>query len=108
MIESIIKWVANMFDKLTTFNFTQLTFFDLLIFTLFSVGCFFLIKWVLKFLVIGSKSFWKGFRKRVKSSKEKCTEIQCPFCGRTLEKCMCPSNKNLSYRQRLKVHKNRK
>lgn len=108
MIESIIEWVKNMFDKLTTFNLHNLTFFDLLVFTVFSIACFFLIKWVLKFLVIGSKSVWKGLRKRVKTSKERCSEIQCPFCGRTLNKCICPSNKNLSYRERLKVYKNRK
>jgi hypothetical protein len=39
------------------------------------------------------------------SPKARAAKTVCLHCGRTLDKCVCPSNKNLSLSKRLKKHK---
>jgi hypothetical protein len=37
-----------------------------------------------------------------------CAHETCLHCGRTLDKCVCASNKGVSYRKRLKKHRSEK
>jgi hypothetical protein len=73
---------------------------------------FFALGWqVLKVLFNTSKDGAKSFSKISKkalysfSPKAKAAKTVCIHCGRTLDKCVCPSNKNLSYAKRLKKQK---
>ena len=47
----------------------------------------------------------KLLRKVFKTPKEKCASVQCPFCGKTLDKCVCTKNHDRSYRKRYHVYK---
>lgn len=51
------------------------------------------------------KLFWKGLRKIFRTPKEKCAAIQCPFCGKMLDRCSCQKNYARTYRQRLRSYK---
>jgi hypothetical protein len=73
---------------------------------------FFALGWqVLKVLFKTSKDGAKSVGKVAKkvvysfSSKAKASKTVCLHCGRTLDKCVCPSNKGLSLSKRLKKHK---
>lgn len=46
----------------------------------------------------------KGIR-AIFSAKHKCSKIQCPTCGRTLDKCQCEKNKKRGYLSRLYHYK---
>ena len=108
MIETfnaVIKWVGGLFKTFTETPIEELTCFKLLVIIVFCIISFYLLKYTLRFLVIGSKSCYKKIRNKIKSSKEKCAKIQCPYCGRTLDKCVCTSNQKLSYKERLKAYK---
>ena len=72
----------------------------------------FLLGWqVLKVLFetskTGAKTVTKGTKKFLGlfSVKSRASKTVCLHCGRTLDKCVCPSNKNLSLKKRLKKHK---
>ena len=59
-------------------------------------------------LVIGIFKFLKTFFKilgNVFSAKKRCAKVQCPHCGRTLDKCLCANNKRRSYISRLYHYK---
>ena len=47
----------------------------------------------------------KVFKKIFKTPKEKCASVQCPFCGKTLDNCVCTKNHDRSYRKRYHVYK---
>jgi len=75
------------------------------------LGLFFALGWqVLKVLFKTSKTGAKSFSKIGKkvlfsfSPKAKAAKTVCLHCGRTLDKCTCPSNKGLSMAKRLKKH----
>jgi hypothetical protein len=51
-------------------------------------------------IVTGTGNFLKLF-----STKTKASKTVCLHCGRTLDKCICQSNKTLSLSKRLKKHK---
>lgn len=72
----------------------------------------YLLLWqVLKVLFKTSKNGAKVVSKAAKkvlfsfSPKARAAKTVCIHCGRTLDKCVCPSNKNLSYSKRLKKQK---
>jgi hypothetical protein len=44
-------------------------------------------------------------KSKIKTAKAKCAAIQCPFCGKTLDRCVCAKNKNRSYGKRYRVYK---
>jgi predicted RNA-binding Zn-ribbon protein involved in translation (DUF1610 family) len=39
------------------------------------------------------------------SAKNRASKIVCPHCGRTLDKCVCPKNKGVSYSKRIKKYR---
>jgi rRNA maturation protein Nop10 len=47
----------------------------------------------------------KALGRLLTANKRKMAETVCPHCGRTLDKCVCPSNKGLSLRTRYKKYK---
>ena len=51
------------------------------------------------------KGIGKLFKKIFKTPKQKCAEIQCPFCGKMLDRCSCQKNNARTYRQRLRSYK---
>ncbi len=91
----------------TLFNtsLSEMTFFKLLIAVLISVSaCYILFKILFCF-----KSIGRGCKKIAYNtthySKIRCSKVQCPYCGRTLDKCNCVANQGLSYRKRIKRYK---
>ena len=58
-----------------------------------------------KGIVAIAKVIGKVFKKIFKTPKEKCASVQCPFCGKTLDKCACTKNQDRSYRKRYRVYK---
>lgn len=92
--------IGEFFHKLFENPITDLTPFELAIFAALCVLAFFLLKWLLKILWAGIKGLFKGIGGAL-SSKKKCQQIQCPHCGRTLDKCICEDNHDRGYTSRL-------
>ena len=86
-------------------SLSEMTFLKLLVAIAISLvaGCFalYVIK-VLKYIFKGTK---KVAYNACHFSKIRCSRVQCPYCGRTLDKCNCTANQGLSYRKRIKRYK---
>lgn len=100
----LFEVISDLFHKLFNSPIAELTFIELLVgaalFVLFG-----LIIWKLaKFLWSGVSHFIKFIRVSV-TAKEKCKNIQCTVCGRTLDKCVCQKNKDKSNLARLMAYK---
>ena len=74
-----------------------------LCFTLSIVAAVFIV-YILKKVWQLLKRLWRGvcrlFKRIFKSYRRKCSEIQCPFCGKTLDHCTCSKNQDRTYRER--------
>ena len=100
----LFEIISSLFHKLFNSPLAELTFVELLVgaalFTLFG-----LIIWKLvKFLCSGISHFVKFIRVSI-TAKEKCKNIQCTVCGRTLDKCACQKNKGKSDLAKLMAYK---
>jgi hypothetical protein len=60
---------------------------------------------VFKGAVAVGKGVRKGSKKVFKTPRQKCASVQCPFCGKTLDKCVCTKNQDRSYSKRYRVYK---
>lgn len=100
---------ANLIERiagLLTLPLASWTYVDILLLAAITVALFFLLKYVLKILGAFFKILWKGIRNL--SAKKRCSRVQCPHCGRMLDKCVCESNKNKSYAYRLRKYRKEK
>ena len=93
------------FYKIFCTSLSEMTFLNLLVAVILSlVMCYICLK-----LATCIKYITKGFRKFgynvAHFSKVRCSRVQCPYCGRTLDKCNCAANQGLSYRKRIKRYK---
>ena len=56
-------------------------------------------------------SFFRGCGRLIAtlfSAKKRCSKVQCPHCGRTLDKCVCSSNVKNGYIKRLALYSKEK
>ena len=51
------------------------------------------------------KLTWKLIKRIFKSYRKRCSQIQCPFCGKTLDHCTCAKNQDRTYKERYVAYK---
>ena len=85
----------------TIWNLAMGIFLGIMMAVIF-VGLVFLL---FKGIVAIVKVVGKGSKKILKTPKQKCASVQCPFCGKTLDKCVCTKNQDRSYSKRYRVYK---
>jgi len=107
-----IEWLKNFWEIILLGKLSEITPLQLALFVLVCLGAFFLVKaFLTKILWPGIKGIGRAFANGI-SAKRKCSRIQCPHCGRTLDKCTCVENKHRGYMSRLfhyhKEHKSKK
>ena len=83
----------------------EMTFLNLLV----AIAISAVIAYILFKVLFCFKSIIKGCKRvtynTIHFSKIRCSKVQCPYCGRTLDKCNCAANQGLSYRKRIKRYK---
>lgn len=97
----------NLWDFiLSLFNtpLAELTFWQILLALVLTGAAGVLAFFLVKVLWIVLKGIGRGLR-AIFSAKHKCRKIQCPTCGRTLDKCQCEKNKKRGYLSRLYHYK---
>lgn len=62
---------------------------------------------ILKYVFIGLKFIFRGIY-NLFSIKSRCKKIQCPHCGRSLDRCVCPENRGKSNFKRLSRYQREK
>lgn len=82
----------------------DMTAWQLLLATGLSIVLVYLGIKILKYAWIVLKAIFRTI-KNVFSAKRHCSKIQCKYCGRTLDKCICQRNKNRGYISRLYHYK---
>jgi len=106
-----INWTSwdsfwkSIVDLISNTNISELSVLNLVIIGLVLWILFLLVKFLWKhFFKPGLVAIKNGFYNLSHNAKRKCSKITCKKCGRTLDKCICESNKNLSYNQRLRKY----
>ena len=101
-----------MFDSLKAFfelRIQDIMFWQVcLCFTLSIVAAVFtvyIMKKIWSFTKSTGRASKRLFKRIFKSYRRKCSEIQCPFCGKTLEHCTCTKNQDRTYRERYNAYR---
>ncbi len=100
LLESLFSWLWDGRFELGTLSPLQ---FALLLGYIYVAFRF--IKHLLGIAGNGATVTVKTLGKILTYRKRKMASTICPHCGRTLDKCVCPSNKGLSLRVRYKKYK---
>jgi len=113
-MQALIDVIKNFWQIITNrgpegeileYNLANLTILQLLLVALFIYLMIKLLKAMFKNTDKALKTSWNGVKKVATWKKRKMLETPCTRCGRTLDKCVCPSNKGLSVSKRYKKHK---
>jgi len=96
-----------LWKELFELSLMEMTASHLILLTIILVGGFTALKVIGKRLKEGSSTIFASAKKLTKglSAKERASHFTCSKCGRTLDKCVCPSNKDLSFSKRIKKYK---
>lgn len=102
--------MANMFQNFTNYwndlfkrPILELNYVQVIILVIIAFLGYKLLKYLLKILKLGLKVTKRTVDKF--SIKHRCERTQCRHCGRTLDKCVCASNKNHGYFYRYRHHR---
>lgn len=82
----------------------EMTGWQIIVLVLLSIAVIWLSLKVLKYAWITIKTVFRTLH-NVFSAKKKCQKIQCPHCGRTLDKCICQRNQKRGYLSRIYHYK---
>jgi hypothetical protein len=106
-MELVIQYLVSLWEGLFSTPIAELNAVQVGVLGLLSFGGIKVLQLLFKTSSAGAKvvaKVTKGFF-HVLSPKHRASKKVCMHCGRTLDKCVCPSNKGLSNSQRLKKHK---
>jgi hypothetical protein len=104
-MQELIDIIKNFWDIISNQPLMQMTPLEFFVLAIFSFFLFLLLKQLFVVSAQGAKTSWKHAKKLVGWRKRKMANTICPRCGRTLERCTCPSNKGVSLRKRYKKYK---
>jgi hypothetical protein len=106
-MDIIIEYFASLWDGLFNTPFQDLVIPQIWIAVIITLGFISVFKIIFKSARTGSKVILNGAKSslRIFSPKHRASKYTCLHCGRTLDKCVCPTNKDVSYAKRIKKHK---
>jgi hypothetical protein len=106
-MELVLQYLLSLWEGLFSTPIAELNAVQVGVLGLLSFGGIKVLQLLFKTSKAGAKVVFKGAKSflHVLSPKHRASKTVCLHCGRTLDKCVCPSNKGLSYSQRLKKHK---
>jgi len=105
-LEQIKDLILRFWEILGT-PLAEISVLHLVIVSGFSVLIFFVLKSTIKVLREGYNASKKLAKKGISKLrlKNRAAKLTCLHCGRTLDKCVCNSNKGVSLRKRVRKHK---
>ena len=99
-----VEWIKNFWEIIFLGKMAEITPIQFALFVLLCAGAFLLVKgFITKILWPGLKAIGRWIANGF-SAKRRCSHVQCPHCGRTLDKCTCVDNKHRGYMSRLYHH----
>jgi len=106
-MELVIQYLVSLWEGLFTTPIAGLNAVQIGVLVILSFGIIKVLNILFKTSKAGAKVLGKSAKGLlyVLSPKHRASKKVCLHCGRTLDKCVCPSNKGLSYSQRLKKHR---
>lgn len=90
-------------SEYTGWHFVVMVFFGMLTVTALALATY--------LLLVVLFNFFRGCGRLIAtlfSAKKRCSKVQCPHCGRTLDKCVCSSNTKNGYIKRLALYSKEK
>jgi hypothetical protein len=106
MFEIIKNFILSFWEMLGK-PLMEVTPLELIFTAAFAVGIFFIFKALFKVAGQGYKASVKVGKKLLSgwTPKARAAKITCNHCGRTLDKCVCASNKGVSNFKRIRKYK---
>jgi hypothetical protein len=106
-MEILIEYFASLWEGLFNTPFQELVIPQIWIAVIISLGFVAAVKVIFKSAKTGGRVVFEGAKSSLKvfSPKHRASKHVCLHCGRTLDKCVCPTNKDVSYSKRIKKHK---
>ena len=95
-MEALKTFFVDLFSR----SVSELSGLHFIILALITVLFFVLAKCILKCIWTALKAICRGI-KNLCSTKKRCEKIQCPHCGRSLDKCVCQCNRGHGNTHRL-------
>jgi len=106
-MEIILNYFQGLWEGLFNKPLMELNAPQIFILVLLSYGFFLAFKVIFASSKTGVKVIYSGASGILKavSPKHRASKVTCLHCGRTLDKCTCQGNKDVSFSKRLKKHK---
>lgn len=106
-MEMIIEYFSSLWDNLFNTPFEDLVIPQIWIAVALTIGFIAAAKVIFKSANTGGRVIYTGLKKSAVlfSPKHRASKVTCLHCGRTLDKCTCQGNKDVSFSKRLKKHK---
>jgi len=95
----------NFWVIISTKTITELPIVHLLVITVIMIFLFKLLKYMFIVSKQGINKTVQIARRKIKIKKDEKASTFCLGCGRTLEKCICPSKKRMSLNKKYKLYK---
>jgi hypothetical protein len=106
IVTIVYEWFMNIWENIFDKPLLELRYSQIILLVIISYAAFKALGVVGKTAGSGTKALAKGFVAAAAyvSPKGRASRTVCLHCGRTLDKCVCPTNKGLSYSKRLRKH----
>jgi hypothetical protein len=102
----IAEWFGGIWENIFSTPLFQLRYSQIIVLAIISYLAFRALGIVGKTAKKGAAAVSRGVASGIEyvSPKGRASRTVCLHCGRTLDKCICPTNKGLSYSKRLRKH----
>lgn len=100
--------VSNFWEILSEYPLAYLTGLEFIFLLAFVYGSYKLAKYMFKTVFSGLSTSGSIVKKMAHYNQVRASKIVCPHCGRTLDKCVCPTNKGVSNGERIRKYKKEK
>jgi hypothetical protein len=106
IVSILLEFIGGLWENIFQKQFVELTIPQIWIALAVTLGVVYLIKIILGVSKKGTVVILNGAKGGLKlfSAKYRASKVTCLHCGRTLDKCVCPSNKDAKYSKRLRRH----